>query len=67
MHTPVENVEIRDKADQSGAASREGIEYANLDIDMVVQAQEAGIDRLGQGIIHEQPHPHAAICGLDKS
>ena len=66
VHAPVQDIEVRDKADQPGAAPRKGIEYANLDVDVVVQAQEARIDGLGQGVVHEQSHPDTAICSLDQ-
>ncbi len=52
VHAAVENIEVCDKADEPRAATREGIENTDLNVDVVVQAQQAGIDRFGQRIIH---------------
>jgi hypothetical protein len=37
-----------------------------LMVDVVIQAQQAGIDWFGQCVIHEQPYSNAAVSCLDK-
>ena len=66
MHAPIEDVEVRDEADQPGTAPWKRVEDANLDVDVIVQAPEPGIDWLRQGIVHQQPDPRAPVRGLDE-
>ncbi len=61
VHAAVKNIEVRNEADEPRAASRERIEYPDFDIDVVIEAQQAGIDRFRKRIVHQEAHPDTAV------
>src|SRR5690606_21090843 len=63
VHAPVEPRKIGEKADPLGLAYPERIEQAHLDLRMLGQRCQLGIQSHGAVVIQQQAYPHTPVGG----